>query len=177
MLSDRDSRVLGSTRYLDVNERHRGVVIGWTYHSPGSRGTVVNQSASLYCWCTRSTAGALLRSSSRRTTATALAARYTEARREVRGTLGNHIIRQGGTLRDSTLYSKTSEEWPTVKEGLLKRLTEQRFEPGRAKSTLGFAPLVRPGMGENDQRQKPAYPSPPREMDVDGTEGKYSGEL
>ncbi len=173
VLSNSDSHVLGSTRYLDVNERHRGVEIRWICYPPGSwgdRGQPRVQASTVGGRVRRP--GHCCGPAQDGRPQPALAARHTEARREVRGTLGNHIIRQDGALLNSTLYPITSEEWPTVKEGLLKRLTEQRFEPGRTKPTLGVAPLVRPNMGKDDQRQKPAYRSPPREMDVDGTEGK-----
>ena len=47
MLSNSDGHVFGSTRYLDVNERHRGVEIRWICYSPGSWGTVVNPDCKL----------------------------------------------------------------------------------------------------------------------------------
>src|SRR6202171_1741242 len=37
-----DNRVIGSTRYLDVQEGDRNVEIGWTWYSPDAWGGVVN---------------------------------------------------------------------------------------------------------------------------------------
>ena len=41
VLSNRDGHVLGSTRYLDVNEMHRGAEIGWLLFS-GPRRVLFN---------------------------------------------------------------------------------------------------------------------------------------
>src|SRR5713226_9347623 len=40
-----DDRVIGSTRYLEVQEDDRSVEIGWTWYSPESWGGVVNPEA------------------------------------------------------------------------------------------------------------------------------------
>ncbi len=40
-----DDRIIGSTRYLDVQEEDRTVEIGWTWYSPDAWGGVVNPEA------------------------------------------------------------------------------------------------------------------------------------
>ena len=40
-----DDRVIGSSRYLDVQEEDRTVEIGWTWYSPDAWGSVVNPEA------------------------------------------------------------------------------------------------------------------------------------
>ena len=40
-----DGRIIGSTRYLDVQEEDRTAEIGWTWYAPAAWGTVVNPEA------------------------------------------------------------------------------------------------------------------------------------
>jgi N-acetyltransferase len=40
------------------------------------------------------------------------------------GTLRSHAIRSDGTIRDTMMYSITSEDWPRVKTILEKRLDQ-----------------------------------------------------
>ncbi|MFD0416699.1 GNAT family N-acetyltransferase [Streptomyces sp. NPDC127108] len=39
------------------------------------------------------------------------------------GTLRSHMVRQDGTRRDSLYYSLLADEWPSVRESLLTRIT------------------------------------------------------
>lgn len=118
-----NGRILGSTRYLDVNHQHRAAEIGWTWYTPEVWGTAVNPEAKLLLlrhafedW------GAIrmclltdVRNLHSQAAIRKLGAKY-------EGTLRNHRIRRDGSYRDSVLFSITRDEWPAVEIGLRTRL-------------------------------------------------------
>ena len=118
-----DDRVIGSTRYLDVQEDNRTAEIGWTWYSPDAWGGVVNPEAKHLLlrhafddW--RAIRVALktdIKNVHSQAAIEKLGARY-------EGTLRNHRIRPDGTYRDTMLYSITESEWPHVKARLEERL-------------------------------------------------------
>ena len=120
-------RVIGSTRYMDVQAAYRGVEIGGTWYAPDVWGGVVNPEAKFLLlrhafeeW------GALrvqLKTDGRNLRSQA-AIRKLGAQYE--GTLRNHRIRPDGTVRDTALFSVIDTEWPAVKAGLLRRIAEAR---------------------------------------------------
>jgi len=117
------ARVVGSTRYMDVQAAHRGVEIGWTWYAPDVWGTAVNPEAK--CLLLRHAFedwGAIrvcLKTDARNLHSQA-AIRKLGARFE--GTLRSHRIRGDGSLRDSVLYSIVREEWPEVRSSLQHRI-------------------------------------------------------
>lgn len=116
-------RVVGSTRYMDVQTAHRGVEIGWTWYAPDVWGTAVNpETKYLLLRHAFEEWGAIrvcLKTDARNLHSQA-AIRKLGARYE--GTLRNHRIRGDGTLRDSVLYSIVREEWPAVRASLEQRI-------------------------------------------------------
>jgi RimJ/RimL family protein N-acetyltransferase len=120
-----NGKVLGSTRYMDVQQAHRGLEIGWTWYRPDVWGTLTNPEAKFLLlrhafeeW------GALrvqLKTDARNLRSQA-AIRKLGAQYE--GTLRNHRIRPDGTIRDTAMFSIIDTEWPAVKLGLLRRLGE-----------------------------------------------------
>lgn len=118
-----DGCVLGSTRYLNIEPAHRGAEVGWTFYSKAAWGGPVNPEAKLLLlrhafevW------GALriaLRTDGRNLHSQA-AIRKLGARYE--GTLRSHRIRPDGSVRDTVTFAIVREEWPAVREGLLRRL-------------------------------------------------------
>lgn len=118
-----DKRVMGSTRYLDVQEEDRNVEIGWTWYSPDAWGGVVNPEAKYLLmrhafddW--RAIRVALKTDINNLRSQAAikkLGARY-------EGTLRNQRIRPDGSYRDTVIFSVIESEWPGVKAGLEERL-------------------------------------------------------
>lgn len=119
-------RVVGSTRYLDVQAADRGLEIGWTWYAPEVWGTLINPEAKYLLlqhafegWgalrVQLKTDGQNLRSQA--------AIRKLGAQYE--GTLRNHRIRPNGTIRDTAMFSIIDAEWPGVKAGLLRRIAER----------------------------------------------------
>jgi N-acetyltransferase len=118
-----DNRVIGSTRYLDVQEDDRSVEIGWTWYSPEAWGGVVNPEAKYLLmhhafddW--RAIRVALktdIKNAHSQAAIKKLGARY-------EGTMRNQRIRPDGSYRDTVLFSITESEWPQVKARLEERL-------------------------------------------------------
>jgi RimJ/RimL family protein N-acetyltransferase len=118
-----DNRVIGSTRYLDVQEDDRTVEIGWTWYTPDAWGGVVNPEAKYLLmrhafddW--RAIRVALktdINNLHSQAAIKKLGARY-------EGTLRNQRIRPDGSYRDTVIFSIIETEWPTVKVGLEARL-------------------------------------------------------
>ena len=129
VLSNPNGQILGSTRYLDVRELHRGVEIGWTWYSNAVWGTAVNPECKLLLlkhaiedWkAVRVQLKTDDRNLHSQRAILKLGAKF-------EGALRNHMVRQDGTLRHSMMYSITSEDWPSVKEGLLTRIADPGLE-------------------------------------------------
>lgn len=121
-------RVVGSTRYMDVQAVHRGVEIGSTWYTPEVWGNVVNSEAKFlllqHAFEVWSAIRVALKTDAHNARSQA-AIRKLGAKYE--GTLRNHRIRRDGTLRDTVMFSITREEWPTVKATLAQRV---KPEPG-----------------------------------------------
>jgi len=116
-------RVLGSTRYLDVNHAHRTLEIGWTWYVPDTWGTAVNAEAKLLLlrhafedWhAIRVSLITDVRNLHSQAAIRKLGASY-------EGTLRQHRIRRDGSYRDTVVFSIVDGEWPAVEAGLLARL-------------------------------------------------------
>ncbi|MGI0090311.1 MAG: GNAT family N-acetyltransferase [Nitrososphaerales archaeon] len=123
LLSERN-RIIGSTRYLDVQCNQKGVEVGWTWYSPAVWGTPVNpESKFLLLKHAFEDWGAIrvqLKTDSNnlhsQRAILKLGAKF-------EGRLRNHRIRQDGTFRDSMIYSIIDSEWPKIRSGLLKRIS------------------------------------------------------
>jgi RimJ/RimL family protein N-acetyltransferase len=118
-----DGRVIGSTRYLDVQEDDRTVEIGWTWYAPDAWGGVVNPEAKYLLmrhafdeW--RAIRVALktdVRNLHSQAAIKKLGASF-------EGTLRNQRIRPDGSYRDTVIFSIIESEWPAVKLRLEQRI-------------------------------------------------------
>jgi len=119
-------RVIGSTRYMDVQAHHRTVEIGGTWYMPGVWGTVVNPESKYLLlqhafeeWNARRVQ---LKTDARNLRSQAaikkLGAQY-------EGTLRNHRVCPDGTVRDTAMFSIIDTEWAGVRSGLLRRINER----------------------------------------------------
>ena len=118
-----DGRVIGSTRYLEVQEDDRTLEIGWTWYTPDAWGGVVNPEAKYLLmrhafedW--RAIRVALktdVKNVHSQAAIKKLGARF-------EGTLRNQRIRPDGSYRDTAIFSIIESEWPGVKARLEQRL-------------------------------------------------------
>lgn len=120
-------RVVGSTRYLNIEPAHRRLEIGYTWLSPAWQRTAINTETKLL----------MMEHAFERLGAIRVEFK-TDARNEpsrkallgigaaFEGIFRNHMIVQDGRLRDSAYYSITAEEWQAARrhlEGRLERLS------------------------------------------------------
>jgi RimJ/RimL family protein N-acetyltransferase len=116
-------RLVGSTRYLDVQEDDRTAEIGWTWYAPDTWGGVVNPEAKYLLlrhafddWgAIRVALKTDIRNLHSQAAIKKLGAKY-------EGLLRNQRIRPDGSYRDTVLFSITEREWPAVKSRLEQRL-------------------------------------------------------
>ncbi len=119
----RDAKVIGSTRYLDVQEDDRTVEIGWTWYSPDEWGGVVNPEAKYLLmrhafdeWhAIRVALKTDVKNLHSQAAIKKLGARF-------EGTLRNQRIRPDGSYRDTVIFSVVESEWPAVKRQLESRI-------------------------------------------------------
>lgn len=126
-----DDRIIGSTRYLAVEEEDRTVEIGWTWYSPDAWGGVVNPEAKYLLmrhafedWhAIRVALKTDVKNLHSQAAIRKLGARY-------EGTLRNQRIRPDGSYRDTVIFSVIESEWPSVKAKLEQRLREPAGQSG-----------------------------------------------
>jgi len=113
-------RAIGSTRYLDIQEKHKSVEIGSTWIGKPWQRTSINTECKLLLLrhafsvlgCVRVQLKADARNLGSRTAMERIGARY-------EGTLRKHRILPDGFVRDTAYYSIVAEEWPVVEKHLL----------------------------------------------------------
>ena len=116
-------RVVGSTRYMNIDRANRRVEIGSTWVTPEFQRTPVNTEAKYlmfrHAFETLRCIRVELKTDSLNQRSRAAIERV-GAREE--GTFRNHMIVWNGRLRHSVYYSVIEEEWPRVKAMLEDRL-------------------------------------------------------
>ncbi|HVZ85339.1 MAG TPA: GNAT family protein, partial [Polyangia bacterium] len=122
---DRPSgRIVGSTRFGNIDKANRRVEIGWTWLAPELQRTGANTEAKyLMLRHAFETLGCLrveLKTDALNARSRAAIARI-GAREE--GTLRRHMLTASGRVRDTVYYSVVDEEWPAVKAELERRLS------------------------------------------------------
>lgn len=122
-----DGKVVGSTRYFNVDAKNRRLEIGHTWYSKSAQRTGLNTEAKLL----------LLKHAFERLHCIAVEFRTHwfnfESRAAIArigakqdGVLRNHQVSPNGTLRDTVVFSIIASEWPTVKAHLKHELGKPR---------------------------------------------------
>ena len=117
------SRIVGSTRYMNIEETHRRREIGTTWLSASVQRTAVNSEAKYLLLrrafeghgCIRVEFFTDFLNEQSRTAILRLGAQF-------EGKLRSHMIMPSGRIRDSMCYSIIASEWPAVRDRLLARL-------------------------------------------------------
>ena len=121
--SKTDNRIVGSTRYMDIDARNRGLEIGGTWLAPAWQRSGMNVEAKYlqfrHAFETLGAARVCLKTHHNnlqsQTAIAALGAKY-------EGTFRNHMVMPDGSYRHSVWYSIISDEWPAVRAGLEARM-------------------------------------------------------
>lgn len=128
-----ENRIIGSTRFIDLDLHHRTVEIGHTWLSPRFHGAGINPEAKLlqlrYAFDDLGLNRVAFKTHHENLQSQA-AIRKLGAVYE--GTFRNHYIMPDGSLRHSVWFSITREEWPQVQSRLEKRLREGLMNPPSA---------------------------------------------
>ena len=121
------SDVVGSSRYLSLRPEHRGLEIGYTWHTPAVWGKGVNAEAKylllrhafedLGCMRVEFKTDAL--NERARAALEALPARF-------EGIFHKHMLVRDAEVRNSAWYAITDAEWPAVRTNLERRISEKR---------------------------------------------------
>jgi RimJ/RimL family protein N-acetyltransferase len=122
-------RIIGSTRYANIDELHRRLEIGWTWIAPTWQRTAVNTEAkylmlrhafeNLGCIRVELKTDSLNERS--RNAILRLGAKE-------EGTFRNHMITSTGRRRHSVFFSIIDSEWPGVKANLEEKLARPQSE-------------------------------------------------
>ncbi|HSH21425.1 MAG TPA: GNAT family N-acetyltransferase [Candidatus Caenarcaniphilales bacterium] len=120
-------QVVGSTRFLAIEPRHRRLEIGYTWISRPWQRTHVNTEAKLLMLCHAFDDRGALRVEFKTDSLNEQSRRALGGIGAVEeGTLRNHMVSQGGRRRHTVYFSVTEEEWPVVRERLETRLERDR---------------------------------------------------
>jgi RimJ/RimL family protein N-acetyltransferase len=119
-----EDRLIGSSRFMDIQPAHRKLEIGTTWLQPSFWGTPVNLECKLllltYCFESLSLTRVQLKTDAlnmrSRKAIEKIGARY-------EGILRHDMVRDNGTHRDSAYYSIIDHEWPGIKKHLTGKFT------------------------------------------------------
>jgi N-acetyltransferase len=124
LIRERESGApLGTTRYLEISRSHRTLEIGYTWLARRAWRTRVNTECKLLLLRHAFEELQVMRvqlKTDRRNARSRAAIERIGAKFE--GVLRNHVLVQGGVVRDSAYYSVIDTEWPEVKARLEERL-------------------------------------------------------
>ncbi len=123
VIQNKSGNIIGATRFLDMQPRHRSLEVGGTWYAPEYQGKVVNPECKFlllkYAFeelnCIRVQFKADLRNER-----SIHALEKLGAVRE--GVLRSHMILPNGIIRDSVYFSILDREWPDVKIRLEDRI-------------------------------------------------------
>ena len=120
-----DGRIVGSTRYLNIELAHRRVEIGHTWYARDVWGGAVNPSCKYllfsYAFDTLNFNRVELKCDARNTRSRAAILKL-GAQEE--GTLRRHMVTYDGFVRDTVYFSLVADEWPQARANLERRLAE-----------------------------------------------------
>jgi RimJ/RimL family protein N-acetyltransferase len=123
-------RVVGSTRFIDLDLHHLTTEIGHTWIDPTLHRTGINPEAKLlqltYAFETLHLRRVAFKTHHENLQSQA-AIRKLGAQYE--GTFRNHYIMPDNSARHSVWFAITAEDWPLVKENLIARLASQPASP------------------------------------------------
>jgi RimJ/RimL family protein N-acetyltransferase len=130
ILAADSSRVLGSTRFLELRLEHLRAEIGWTWVTREAWGTGVNVEVKLLL-LEHAFEQARLRRVEFKTDARNARSRGALQALGTRfeGILRKHMVVRDGGPRDSAYYSVIDDDWPQVKRGLEARLARRAYCP------------------------------------------------
>jgi N-acetyltransferase len=124
IIDKKSGKIIGSTRYIDIHPQYRKLEIGWTWNDPDYWGKGHNSECKLllltYAFETLKCIRVQLKTSDKNIRSQTAIKKIGG---KLEGTLRNERILYNGTKRNSVMFSIIDEEWPEVKNNLI-RLTK-----------------------------------------------------
>ena len=120
-----DNKLIGSTRYYDIQREHRRLTIGYTWYIPEVWGTYVNPQSKLLLLAFAFENLQMNRVefvTDSRNTRSQAAIKKLGAIEE--GVLRQHMILKDGHIRDTVVFSIIKSDWSQVKMSLQSRLDQ-----------------------------------------------------
>jgi len=124
IIDQADQRIIGSTRFMDIQPSHRKLEIGWTWLHPDYWGTAVNPECKLllltYCFEQLNISRVQIKTDElnvrSRKAIEKLGAQF-------EGILRNDMVREDNSYRNSAYYSIIIQEWPVAKRLITQQLS------------------------------------------------------
>ncbi len=119
IISQETGRIIGSTRFLGISRKDRGLEIGFTWLTPSVWKTAVNTECKWlllrYCFEELGCIRVQLKTDSRNLNSQRAIKRIGGI---YEGVLRNHMVMRDGYIRDSVYFSFIDKEWQAAKEKL-----------------------------------------------------------
>jgi N-acetyltransferase len=129
-----DKKIIGSTRYYDINSEHHRLTIGYTWYIPEVWGTYVNPECKFLLL---KFAFEDLQINRVEFVTDSHNARSRAAIKKIgameEGVLRYHMILEDGYIRDSVIFSIVKPDWPRVKSILQLKLKNKRIRVRKNK--------------------------------------------
>ncbi|HYF98651.1 MAG TPA: GNAT family protein [Candidatus Saccharimonadales bacterium] len=143
IIEKKSMRLVGTTRFLNIDLKNRRVEIGHTWIAESFRRTVINTESKflmlqyafekLHCIAVEIRADVLNKVSRK-------AIERLGAKQD--GILRNHKIMKDGRIRNTVSYSIINEEWPDVRENLFAKLNIFKDKPTHLIFYLALLPFI-----------------------------------
>ena len=128
IFDQRTNQVIGSTRFLNISRKDKGLEIGFTWLTPSVWKTAANTECKWlllqHCFETLGCIRVQLKTDLRNSNSQRAIARIGGVRE---GILRNHMVIQGGYVRDTVFFSILDTEWSEVKEKLSNLLEQSKL--------------------------------------------------
>jgi len=122
-----DQKIIGSTRYYDINSENHRLTIGYTWYIPEVWGSAVNPECKLlllkYAF-EEAQVNRVQFSTDSRNSRSRAAIKKLGAIEE--GVLRQHMVLEDGFVRDTVVFSIIKPDWEQVKAGLQARLKKEK---------------------------------------------------
>lgn len=130
IIQNEDYKIIGSTRFLDLQRTHKKLEIGFTWVHPDHWGTVINLECKLlllnYCFDMLGTHRVQFKTDENNIRSRKAIVKIGG---QFEGIIRNDMIRENQSKRNSACYSITNDEWPEKKSALVKLFKEKLIKP------------------------------------------------
>ncbi len=127
IVDKQSGNIIGSTRYMDIDDKHQRLEIGYTWLTPAYWRTAINTHCKYlllqYCFEHLHLQRVQIKTDHENIRSQRAIERIGATKE---GILRNHMIRKDGSIRHTVMYSITIEEWPQVKKHVEDLLVQSK---------------------------------------------------